>query len=302
MARIILFMCACVFKNIIYLWAHLTQLRLCLFCLLSAGKRQLGEMCTPAAEGCTFAAWVLPGGAAIRLRCAGGICRFRGNSSNRNHSATGSLSMRTWVFLQTRISVPVCPPCRQWTQRGRAPTTCFAFSDNFAVPEDSTRCCGLLSPVFAGMVHGDVWRPAAARKQLRTSLATATRNMFTIWAIKTQNKEIISNPKGGGMASKERLYELWMLYYTKVRASAEELTGTPVVAAGPPVWTFWHWQGSTRSFSASFVLKAEAKGCGGAGFWDFLGSSSCLFTKGCRFGEARHGSLSSQLSHLNPVQ
>lgn len=34
------------------------------------------------------------------------------------------------------------------------------------------------------------------------------------------------------MASKERLYELWMLYYTKVSASAEEdLTLTPVVAA-----------------------------------------------------------------------
>ena len=26
----------------------------------------------------------------------------------------------------------------------------------------------------------------------------------------------MSNHKGGGMASKERLYELWMLYYTKV--------------------------------------------------------------------------------------
>lgn len=42
----------------------------------------------------------------------------------------------------------------------------------------------------------------------------------------------MSNHKGGGMASKERLYELWMLYYTKVSASAEEdLTLTPVVAA-----------------------------------------------------------------------
>lgn len=69
----------------------------------------------------------------------------------------------------------------------------------------------------------------------------------------------MSNPKGGGMASKERLYELWMLYYTKVRASAEELTVTPVVAAGPPAWTFRRWQGRTRSFSVSFVLKAEGK-------------------------------------------
>lgn len=43
----------------------------------------------------------------------------------------------------------------------------------------------------------------------------------------------MSNNKGCGVASKERLYELWMLYYTKVRASAEELTVTPVVAAGP---------------------------------------------------------------------
>lgn len=41
----------------------------------------------------------------------------------------------------------------------------------------------------------------------------------------------MSNHKGGGMASKERLYELWMLYYTKVSASAEDLTLTPVVAA-----------------------------------------------------------------------
>lgn len=46
----------------------------------------------------------------------------------------------------------------------------------------------------------------------------------------------MSNHKGGGMASKERLYELWMLYYTKVSASAEEaLTLTPVVGAGPPL-------------------------------------------------------------------
>lgn len=42
----------------------------------------------------------------------------------------------------------------------------------------------------------------------------------------------MSNHKGGGMASKEKLYELWMLYYTKVSASAEELTVTPVVATG----------------------------------------------------------------------
>lgn len=52
----------------------------------------------------------------------------------------------------------------------------------------------------------------------------------------------MSNHKGGGMASKERLYELWMLYYTKVSASAEDLTLTPVVAAEspPPAWSFWH--------------------------------------------------------------
>lgn len=49
----------------------------------------------------------------------------------------------------------------------------------------------------------------------------------------------MSNHKGGGMASKERLYELWMLYYTKVSASAEEaLTLTPVVAAGLPPPSF----------------------------------------------------------------
>lgn len=41
----------------------------------------------------------------------------------------------------------------------------------------------------------------------------------------------MSNHKGGGMASKERLYELWMLYYAKVSASAEDLTVTPVVAS-----------------------------------------------------------------------
>lgn len=44
----------------------------------------------------------------------------------------------------------------------------------------------------------------------------------------------MSNHKGSGMASKERLYELWMLYYTKVSASAEDLMVTPVVAAAPP--------------------------------------------------------------------
>lgn len=202
---------------------------------------------TPLQPESSQAAWSFAGG---------GICRFRGNSSNRNHSATGSLSMRTWVFLQTHISVPVFFVFRQWSQRGHARTTCFAFSDNFAVPEESKRWCGLLSPEFAGMVRGDVWRPAAARKQLQTSLAAARLNMFTIWGIKTKNKEIMSNPRGGGMASKERLYELWMLYYTKVRASAEDLTVAPVVAAGPTVSTFRYWQGSTRWVSASFVWQA----------------------------------------------
>lgn len=56
----------------------------------------------------------------------------------------------------------------------------------------------------------------------------------------------MSNHKGGGMASKERLYELWMLYYTKVSASAEEdLTLTPVVAGQgfpPPPQTHTHTQ------------------------------------------------------------
>lgn len=173
-------------------------------------------MFTHAPKVHTFAAWVQPGGAVIRRQCAGGICRFRGNSSNRNHSATSSLSVRTWVFLQTRISVPVFSLFRQWSQRGHARTPCFAFSDNFAVPEDWERWCGLLSPEFAGMVHGNVSRPAAARKQLQTSLASPTLSMFTIWGIQTKNTEGMSNPKGGGMASKERLYELWMLYYTKV--------------------------------------------------------------------------------------
>ncbi|CAG11968.1 unnamed protein product [Tetraodon nigroviridis] len=44
------------------------------------------------------------------------------------------------------------------------------------------------------------------------------------------------------MASKERLYELWMLYYTKVSASAEDLTVTPVVAAASTGSTFRSWQ------------------------------------------------------------
>lgn len=48
--------------------------------------------------------------------------------------------------------------------------------------EDWKRCCGLLSPEFAGMVAGDVPRPVAARKQLQTPLATAALNMLTIWA------------------------------------------------------------------------------------------------------------------------
>lgn len=203
--------------------------------------------------------------------------------------------MRTWVFLQTGISLS--PPFRQWSQRGQARTTCFAFSDNFAVPEDSTRRCGLLSPEFAGMVRGDVSRPAAARKQLQTSLATATLNMFTIWATKTEeNKEIMSNHKGGGMASKERLYELWMLYYTKVSASAEELTVTPVVAAGPAGWTFRHWQESTRSFLGGFVCVVCFKS------WDEEEEDvrpDVYLPRLCRFGEARHYSLSSPPSRLN---
>lgn len=76
------------------------------FLSLNTKKTQAGEMFTHAPKVHTFTAWVQPVGPVIRRWCAGGICRFRGNSSNRNHSATGSLSMRTWVFLQTRISVP----------------------------------------------------------------------------------------------------------------------------------------------------------------------------------------------------
>lgn len=56
----------------------------------------------------------------------------------------------------------------------------------------------------------------------------------------------MSNHKGCGMASKERLYELWMLYYTKVSASAEELTVTPVVAAGPQPEVYNDLTTSTR--------------------------------------------------------
>lgn len=152
MARIVLFMCACVFKNIIYLGAHFTQLCLCLFCLLSAGKGGSSGRCARLLLRAT------------PLRPESGICRFRGNSSNRNHSATGSLSMRTWVFLQTRISVPVPPPRRQWSQRGRAPTACFAFSDNFAGRLDE-----LLRIILAGICrNGSRGRLASCCRQETT--------------------------------------------------------------------------------------------------------------------------------------
>lgn len=77
-------------------------------------------MFTHASKVHTFAACDQPGAAVIHQRCTGGICRFRGNSSNRNHSATGSLSMRTWVFLQTRISVSVFSLFWQGPQRDHA--------------------------------------------------------------------------------------------------------------------------------------------------------------------------------------
>lgn len=88
----------------------------------------------------------------------------------------------------------------------------------------------------------------------------------------------MSNHKGGGMASKERLYELWMLYYTKVSASAEDLAVTPVVAAGHTVSTFRLWQERTRRFAASFVLKAYLRRETVYVFMSFY-SSSCLFTE-----------------------
>lgn len=269
MARIVQFMCACVFKNIIYLGARLTQLCLCLFCPLSAGKGGSSGRC---------ARLLLR---AAPLRPESGICRFRGRTlpigiiqqQARFRCGHGCFSRRAFLF-------PFPSPPRVASDRSVPAHRQHVSPFLTTLPEDSTGCCGLFSPGFAGMVHGDVWRPAAARKQLRTSLATATRNMLTIWTIKTQNKEIMSSPKGGGMASKERLYELWMLYYTKVRASAEELTVTPVVAAGPPGWTFRHWQGSSGRFLCRLFEKLRRRGVGEqvSGIF-FLGSSSCLFTK-----------------------
>lgn len=247
-------------------------------------------MFTHAPKVHTFAAGVQPGVAVIRRRYAGGICRFRGNSSNRNHSATGSLSMRTWVFLQTRISVPVFSLFRQWSQRGRARTTCFPFSDNFALPEDSKRCCcGWSSPEFAGMVHGNVSRPAAAaaRKQLRTSLTTATLNMLTIWAIKTKKRRRSwATTKAAG----------WL------RRSGCMSCGCCITqrwAHGRKTWQ-WHLllqlvplsqlSDSDRKahggFSAPFISTAELSWAGGRRFMRFLRSSSCLFTERRRFCSA----------------
>lgn len=77
----------------------------------------------------------------------------------------------------------------------------------------------------------------------------------------------MSNPKGGGMASKERLYELWMLYYTKVRASAEDLPVTPVVAAGPTVWTLQILAGTHTVAFCGVYFKIDEEGGGLLGFY-----------------------------------
>lgn len=100
------------------------------------------------------------------------------------------------------------------------------------------------------------------------------------------------------MASKERLYELWMLYYTKVSASAENLTVTPVVAAGPTVSTFRQWHERTRWFSASFCFKSLAEEDDGSCPAVYLASSGTSGLR-CRFGGARHDSLFTPLSTLN---
>ena len=87
----------------------------------------------------------------------------------------------------------------------------------------------------AGMVSRSAPRPAPACGKEEVHTAAALSVLYTFhWLLMEEREnhgETMSNHKGGGMDSKERLYELWMLYNTKV--SAEDLPLTPVVAAAP---------------------------------------------------------------------
>lgn len=159
-------MCACVFKNIIYLGAHFTQLCLCLFCLLSAGKgaaRGDAHACCSGLHLCGLSPASVASVGTLPIGIIQQQARFR--------CGHGCFSRRAFLFP--------FPP-RVASDRSVAAHRQHVSPFLTTLPEDSTSCCGLFSPGFAGMVHGDVWRPAAARKQLRTSLATATRNMLTI--------------------------------------------------------------------------------------------------------------------------
>lgn len=213
---------------------------------------------------------------AIRRWCAGGMCRFRGNSSNRNHSATGSLSIRTWVFLQTRISVPVFSPFRQWSQRGHARTACFAISDNFG-----GRLEALLRITVAWICrNGCRGHFASCHRQETTSNTSGCSGAQHVHdlSLEIKNKGDYEQPEGrrDGIEGASVWAVDVVLHKGEGRASAKDLPLTPVVAAGPTVWTFRILAGThTVGFC---VVYFESIDDGGGGLLGFLHSSSCLFT------------------------
>lgn len=141
--------------------------------------------------------------------------------------------MRTWVFLQTCISTHFCSWFYNFDSERTVSTltpSCFAFSchsENLACRHRKHFCVDY----FAWILQE--WFPGACRVLMPLGNSFKQRWLSPCFILSwfSEKKGDMSNHKGGGMASKERLYELWMLYYTKVSASAEELTVTPVAAA-----------------------------------------------------------------------
>lgn len=139
------------------------------------------------------------------------------------------IHFHAFVFLVSQF--------RPWSQRGRIHIVMFCLFMplwQLCVPRQGTLCCGLLR------TNLQEWFTGARRVLLPLGNNFKQRWFWprsSCWWFKPfkQERELMSNHKSGGMASKERLYELWMLYYTKVSASAEDLTLTPVVAAESPL-------------------------------------------------------------------
>lgn len=278
MAQIILFMCACVFKNIIYLWAHLTQLCLCLFCPLSAGKRQLGELCTPAAEGYTFAAWVRPGGAARPFVCGARAASVASvgtlpigiiQQQARFRCGHGCFSRRAFLFpfpphVDSDRSVAahrqhVSPFLT--TLRCRKTRRAVADYCRLYLQEWFTGTFGVLLP--PGNYFEHLW----LQRRATCSPSEPSKHKIRRWW---------ATPRAAGWHRRNGCMSCGCCTTQRWEQVRKSWQWHLLLQQGPPGWTFRHWQGSTRSFSVSFVLKAEVWG---SRFLGFLGSSSCLFTK-----------------------